>query len=193
VIIVFNVILELITMSKRKNYKRLFIRRTMPLGATAASVDSLFSKLMQIPLLISSIVVISLNGFVFDTSAQQGGAATGGDATTGGPNCNVAYACTITQAPRGGDATGGDATGSPPPAEESPPPAESPPNTGTTSPQTTTTPELVCLNNYHGPVYLQKSNTTYWCQPNELPKYIGKGGHMDCDSYDSCISASRKD
>jgi hypothetical protein len=47
------------------------------------------------------------------TDAQQGGDATGGEATatTGGFNCIVAYACTITQAPRGGDAIGGAATG----------------------------------------------------------------------------------
>jgi tetratricopeptide (TPR) repeat protein len=44
---------------------------------------------------------------------QQGGAATGGDATTGGAifHCTSEGACTITQSPRGGDATGGDATG----------------------------------------------------------------------------------
>jgi hypothetical protein len=37
---------------------------------------------------------------------QQGGSATGGAATTGGPVCNVAGACTIYQNPRGGDAAG---------------------------------------------------------------------------------------
>ena len=103
----------------------------MALTVIAVSPVALFSKLMQITLLTSSILVISLNGFVFDAEAQQGGAATGGDATAGGPNCNVANACTIMQAPKGGDATGGDAIGSA--VTESPPPAESPPSSSSSN------------------------------------------------------------
>jgi hypothetical protein len=66
-----------------------------------------------------SVITVSIFMFlpgipVFDAQAQQGGAATGGDATTGGFNCAVAYACPITQAPRGGDATGGNVSTSPP-------------------------------------------------------------------------------
>ena len=46
--------------------------------------------------------LVALNTSVYEAGAQQGGAATGGDATMGGLNCNVAYACTVTQAPKGG-------------------------------------------------------------------------------------------
>jgi hypothetical protein len=73
-----------------------------------------------ISVIIASIFLSSLTALVFNAYAQQGGAATGGDATVGGPNCNVAYACPITQGPRGGDATGGAAEATPQPRPEAP-------------------------------------------------------------------------
>lgn len=62
-------------------------------------LNPLFSESMKVIIIASSIPLFSLNTFIFDVSAQHGGAATGGDATVGGPNCNVAYACPITQDP----------------------------------------------------------------------------------------------
>jgi hypothetical protein len=75
--------------------------------------DTLLSGKVKILILVS-VMLFVLNLSVYEVDAQQGGAATGGDATTGGVimHCTSVGACTITQAPRGGEATGGNAAAS---------------------------------------------------------------------------------
>jgi hypothetical protein len=60
--------------------------------------DHILSRGPTISLMLVSVLLFATSVSYYDVNAQQGGAATGGDATTGGAifHCTSEGACTIT-------------------------------------------------------------------------------------------------